>query len=155
MAIWFPLQDQGADVSGLLRANGSRKPSFAAMQAYAHHGDQLTEACGSFSGPHIDVSAPADHATYSGTLPISVSARDPEGVGRITLEINGKLIRNYTNQAFPRTLAGALHWHGAAHIRPGRNVLTFIAVDKLRNTSQASIVIYHRVPRGHRHKHRG
>ena len=54
-----------------------------------------------------------------------------------------------------RTLAGALHWHGAAHVRPGRNVLTFIAVDKLRNTSQASIVIYHRVPRRHRHKHRG
>jgi hypothetical protein len=125
------------------------------MQAYAHHGDQLTEACGSFSGPRIDVSAPADHATYSGTLPISVSARDPEGVGRITLEINGKLIRNYTNQAFPRTLAGALHWHGAAHIRPGRNVLTFIAVDKLRNTSQTSIVIYHRLPsrHGHHHKH--
>ncbi len=51
VAIWFPLQDQGADVSGLLRANGARKPSFAAMQAYAHHGDQLSEACGSFSGP--------------------------------------------------------------------------------------------------------
>jgi hypothetical protein len=155
VAIWFPLQDQGPDVAGLLRANGSRKPSFAAMQAYAHHGDQLTEQCGDFSGPSIDVAAPADHATYSGTLPISVFAHDSEGVGRITLEINGKLIRNYTNQAFPRTLAGALHWHGAAHIRPGRNVLTFIAVDKLRNTSQASIVIYHRPPRrhGHRHKH--
>jgi hypothetical protein len=155
VAIWFPLQDQGADVSGLLRANGSRKPSFAAMQAYAHHGDQLTEQCGDFSGPSIDVSAPADRTTYSGTLPISVSARDPEGVGRITLEIDGKLIRNYTNQGFPRTLAGALHWHGAAHIRPGRNTLTFIAVDKLRNTSQTSIVIYHRVPRRHRHRHRG
>jgi hypothetical protein len=154
VAIWFPLQDEGHDVSGLLRANGSRKPSFAAMQTYAHGGDRLTEECGSFSGPSIDVAAPADHTTYSGTLPISVSARDPQGVGRITLKIDGKLIRNYTNQGFPRTLAGALHWHGAARIPPGRNVLTFIAIDKLRNVSERSIVIYHRPPRRkHRHRH--
>ena len=106
------------------------------------------------SGPSIDVSAPADHAAYSGALPISVSARDPQGVGRITLEIDGRLIRNYTNQAFPRTLAGALHWHGAAHIHPGRHILTFIAVDKLRNTTHASIVVYHRVPRRHGHGRR-
>jgi hypothetical protein len=154
VAIWFPLQDEGDEVAGLLRADGSRKPSFEAMADYAHHGDQLSEPCGDFSGPSIDIATPSDHTSYTGTLPISVSAHDPQGVGRITLEIDGKLIRNYTNQAFPSTLAGALHWHGAAHIRPGRNVLTFIAVDKLRNTSQRSLVIYHRVRRGgRRHKH--
>jgi hypothetical protein len=152
VAIWFPLQDEGVDVSGLLRANGSRKPSFAAMEEYAHRGDTLSEPCGSFSGPAIDISAPADHTTYAGILPISVSARDSQGVGRITLKIDGKLIRNYTNQGFPRTLAGALHWHGAARIPPGRHILTFIAVDKLRNTSERSIVIYHRVRR-RRHRH--
>ncbi len=153
VALWFPLQDEGSDVSGLLRANGSRKPSFTALQAYTHHGDQLSEPCGSFSGPRIDVSAPADHATYTGILPISVSARDAQGVGRITLKIDGKLIRNYTNQGFPRTLAGALHWHGAARIPYGRHVLSFFAVDKLRNTSETSVVIYHRAPhRGRRHR---
>lgn len=154
VAIWFPLQDEGPDTAGLLRSGGSRKPSFAAMQAYAHHGDQLTESCGSFSGPKIDVSAPANHATYSGALPISVSARDSQGVGRITLKIDGRLIRNYTNQGFPRTLAGALHWHGAASIRSGRHILTFIAIDKLRNTTERSLVIYHLLPhRKHRHRH--
>jgi Cellulase (glycosyl hydrolase family 5)/Bacterial Ig domain len=151
VAIWFPLQDEGSDVSGLLRSNGSRKPSFDALAAYAHHGDQLSEPCGDFGGPSIDVSAPADHTAYTGALPISVSARDSEGVGRITLEIDGKLIRNYTNQGFPHTLAGALHWHGAAHIRPGRHILTFLAVDKLRNITRRSLVIYHLVPR---RKHR-
>jgi hypothetical protein len=152
VAMWFPLQDEGADVSGLLRANGSRKPSFAAMQDYARHGDRLTEPCGAFTGPRIDVSAPADHAFYAGALMIHVSARDSEGVGRITLEIDGKLIRNYTNQAFPRTLSGALHWHGAQRIRGGRHTLTFIAIDKLRNVSQTSITIYHlRAHRRHRH----
>jgi hypothetical protein len=153
VAIWFPLQDEGSIVSGLLRENGSRKPSFAAMAAYAHNGDQLNEPCGDFNGPSIDISAPSDHTSYSGTLPISVSAHDPMGVGRITLKINGKLIRNYTNQGFPATLAGALHWHGAARIRPGRNILTFIAIDKLRNTTQRSLVIYHRVARRRRRHH--
>jgi Cellulase (glycosyl hydrolase family 5)/Bacterial Ig domain len=147
VALWFPLQDEGSVVAGLLRANGSRKPSFAAMASYAHAGDSLTEPCGDFSGPSIDVSTPADRASYSGSLPISVSARDPAGVGRITLKIDGRLIRNYTNQAFPSSLAGALHWHGAARIPPGRHILTFIAVDKLRNTTERSIVVYHVPPR--------
>lgn len=151
VAIWFQLQDQGPIVSGLLREDGSRKPAFAAMAEYARHGDRLSEACGDFSGPSIDISRPSNHTSYSGTLPISVSAHDRQGVGRITLEVDGHLIRNYTNQSFPATLAGALHWHGAAHIRPGRNVLTFIAVDKLRNTSRRSLVIYHRVARRPRH----
>jgi hypothetical protein len=154
VALWFPLQDEGAAVSGLLRANGSRKPAFAAMQDYAHHGDQLSGACGDFSGPRIDVSAPSNHTTYSASLPIHVAARDSQGVGRITLEINGKLIRNFTNQAFPTTLAGGLSWHGAARIRYGRNRLTFIAIDKLRNESQVSITIYHRRPHRTR-RHRG
>ena len=153
VALWFTMQDEGAAVSGLVRANGSRKPSFAAMQNYVRNGDQVTEPCGDFSGPQIDISAPANHATYSAALPIHVSARDSQGVGRITLEINGKLIRNFTNQAFPTTLAGAMHWHGAQRIRYGRNLLTFIAVDKLRNESKVSLTIYHRRPRGRRRRH--
>jgi hypothetical protein len=152
VALWFPLQDEGAAVSGLLRANGSRKPAFAAMQDYARRGDQLSGACGDFSGPRIDVSAPSNHTTYSAALPIHVSARDSMGVGRITLKINGKLIRNFTNQAFPTTLAGGLRWHGAARIRYGRSRLTFIAIDKLRNESQVSITIYH--SRSHSGHHR-
>jgi Cellulase (glycosyl hydrolase family 5)/Bacterial Ig domain len=151
VALWFPLQDEGADVAGLLRSNGSRKPSFAAMARYAHNGDQLTEPCGAFAGPSINVSAPSDHAAYAGTLSISVSARDPQGVGRITLKLDGKLIRNYTNKAFPRNLSGAIRWKGAARIRAGRHILTFIAVDKLRNTSERSVVVYHR---GRRRRHR-
>jgi hypothetical protein len=151
LALWFPLQDAGAAVSGLIRANGSHKPSFAAMQDYVRHGDQLSESCGDFSGPQIDISKPANHTTYSTSLPIRVSARDSMGVGRITLEINGKLIRNFTNQAFPQLLAGGLRWQGAARIHYGPNRLTFIAIDKLRNESKVTITIYHRRPRRHRH----
>jgi hypothetical protein len=68
VALWFPLLDEGAVTSGLLRANGSRKPSFAAMRAYAHEGDSLHEPCGNFSGPKITLSSPANHMRYSGPL---------------------------------------------------------------------------------------
>jgi len=143
VAIWFPLQDEGAEVAGLLHGDGARKPSFAALAQYASKGDRLSEPCGDFSGPSIDVAAPANHTSYSGALRISVSAHDPAGVARITLKINGKRITSYTNLAYPATLSGTLRWHGAAGLRPGRNVLSFFAIDKLHNKSERSLVIYH------------
>lgn len=153
VALWFQLQDEGPVVSGLLRADGSRKPAFDAMRNYAQNGDSGGgEACGDFSGPSIDVSAPSNHTTYSAALPIDVSASDSQGVGRITLEIDGKLIRNFTNQAFPGRLFGAIHWHGAQRISFGAHRLTFIAIDKLRNESKVTITIYHRRPRRRHHR---
>jgi Cellulase (glycosyl hydrolase family 5) len=144
VALWFPLQDEGSLVSGLVRANGSRKPSFEAMRRYVRKGDTLTEPCGTFTGPRIAVSSPADHVKYSGPLPLHVSAKSPNGVWRITLKIDGKLIRNYESHAFPPRLSGALEWQGAKHIAPGWHTLTFIAYDKQHNASQTSIAIYHR-----------
>jgi hypothetical protein len=146
VALWFPLEDEGVAVSGLLRADGSRKPSFTAMREYAKHGDQLSEPCGQFSGPKISVASPADHTIYSGPLPINVSATDPEGVFRIRLEWDGKLIRNYDGSEFPTTLSGAIEWQGAKHIPYGWHTLTFLAYDKERNVSQVSIEIYHARP---------
>jgi hypothetical protein len=154
VALWFPLLDEGAVTSGLLRANGSRKPSFAAMRAYAHEGDKLTEPCGNFTGPKISVASPVNHVTYSGPLPINVTATSSAGVFRIKLEIDGKLIRNYDGSNFPTTLTGELDWQHAKHIPYGWHTLTFIAYDKQNNISETSIRIYHARPkRKRRHKH--
>jgi hypothetical protein len=154
VALWFPLEDEATVTSGLLRANGSRKPSFAAMQAYAHEGDKLTEPCGNFTGPKITVHSPSNHVTYRGPLPISVSAKSSAGVFRIRLEIDGKLIRNYDSNDFAPSLFGALDWQGAKHIPYGWHTLTFVAYDKENNVSQASIRIYHARPKPkRRHKH--
>ena len=154
VALWFPLQDEGVVTSGLLRANGSRKPSFAAMRAYASEGDKLTEPCGVFTGPKITIASPATTSTYRGPLPIHVSARSPEGVFRIRLEIDGKLIRNYDGPGFPTTLSGAIDWQHAKHISYGWHTLTFLAYDKERNVSETSIRIYHARPKSkHRRKH--
>jgi hypothetical protein len=154
VALWYPLQDEGAVTSGLTRANGSDKPSYAAMRAYLREGDRLTEPCGNFTGPRIDVASPANHAIYSGPLPIHVSAHSSEGVFRIRLEVDGRLIRNYDGKTYPAVLSGYLKWQGAKHIAYGRHTLTFLAYDKQRNVSQRNITIYHAKPKPkHRRKH--
>jgi cellulase (glycosyl hydrolase family 5)/Big-like domain-containing protein len=153
VALWFPLTDEGAVTSGLLRANGSRKPSFAAMRAYAHEGDKLTEPCGNFTGPKISVASPANHVTYSGPLPIHVTASSSDGVFRIRLEIDGKLIRNYDGSTYPTTLSGTLDWQHAKHIPYGWHTLTFLAYDKEKNVSETSIRIYHARPKPRRRRH--
>jgi Cellulase (glycosyl hydrolase family 5)/Glycosyl hydrolase catalytic core len=156
VALWFPLQDQGGTTSGLVSANGTHKPAFAAMRDYAHEGDKLTGPCGVFTGPKITVASPLNHLTYAGPLPIHVSAKSSEGVFRIRLEVDGKLIRNYDGPAFPTTLSGTLDWQGAKHIPFGRHILTFLAYDKERNVSQVSIAVYHAKPkpkRRHRSHH--
>jgi hypothetical protein len=153
VALWFPLIDEGAVTSGLIRADGARKPSFNAMRRYAHKGDQLKGSCGVFTGPRITVASPSNHIRYSGPLPIHVSARSSQGVFRIRLEIDGKLIRNYDGSSDPSYLAGSITWQGAKHIRLGRHTLTFLAYDKERNVSQRSITIIHTRPKHRRHHH--
>jgi len=143
VGLWFALQDEGVAVSGLEREDGSHKPSYAAMRNFARDGDSLTGPCGVFTGPKISVASPANGTTYSGPLPISVSASSTVGVFRIRLEIDGKLIRNYDGDSDPSSLAGLLTWQGAKHISYGRHTLSFLAYDKERNVSVASITIYH------------
>lgn len=154
VALWFPLQDAGVVTSGLMREDGSHKPSFEAMRDFAHRGDTLQGSCGDFTGPTISVASPSNHITYSGPLPIHVSASSAQGVFRIRLEIDGKLIRNYDSPSlsYPDRLAGSLTWQGAKHIPFGRHTLTFLAYDKERNVSRRSITIFHARPKPkHRH----
>jgi hypothetical protein len=144
VGLWYPLRDERALVSGLVSADGSRKPSFAAMRTYAHQGDRLRERCGVLTGPKIRIISPANRASYSGPLRIRVSSSASDGVFRITLKIDGRLIRNYDGPTYPRTLSGLLDWQGAKHIRYGSHTLTFIAYDREGNASRRSVTIYHR-----------
>jgi len=149
VALWFQLQDQGTSLSGLERANGSHKPSFAAMHSYATEGNTLNEACGNFSGPAIQVSSPSNGLHYSGPLPIDVLASSAAGVFRIRLEIDGQLIRNYDGPQYPTSLTGAIDWQHAKHISLGWHKLTILAYDKQRNVSETNIEIYHEAPGAH------
>jgi hypothetical protein len=143
VALWFPMQDEGAIVAGLVRANGSHKPSFGAMQAYASVGDQLTEPCGVLTGPTISFASPTDRQSYQGPMPIHVFANSPNGVWRIRLLVDGRLIRNFDDWSYPSTLSGEIAWMGGKHISLGRHTLTVLAYDKEHNASQSSITVFH------------
>jgi hypothetical protein len=153
VALWFPLQDGPSMLNGLVRSGGTHKPSFAAMRSYVQHGDQLHESCGVFTGPKIKVLSPARKTRYSGPLPIHVSARSSIGVFRITLRIDGKLIRNFGGHTYPTTLSGVLKWQGAKHIPLGRHTLGIQAFDRQRNVSETSVAIVH-VARHAKKRHR-
>jgi len=159
VALWFPLSDQGYIHSGLVKADGTLKPAFQAMQEYARYGDRLTEPCGVFTGPTITVASPTSQDSYEGFLPIDVSASSPLGVFRIKLEIDGKLIRNFDDQSFPPSLTGQTDWEGGKYLSPGWHTLTFIAYDKVLNTSTISVRFFHgrqgssSSPSGHGHGH--
>jgi hypothetical protein len=157
VALWYPLQDGGPVRSGLLRSDGSQKPSFAAMRSYVQSGDKLSEPCGVTTGPRLRVLSPANNTSYSGPLPIRVVAQSGNGVGEIKLKIDGKLIRNFVGRTYPASLSGVLVWQGAKHISLGRHTLSFISFDKERNASETSVAIVH-LPkpskRHHSHVHR-
>ncbi len=156
VALWYPLQDSGGIISGLIRSNGSHKPSYGAMRDYVQNGDQLKESCGVFTGPTITVTSPLERTSYSGPLPIHAYARSSQDVFRLRLLIDGKLIRNYDNRSSSKTIAGVLYWQGAKHISLGRHKLTFLAYDKERNVSSRTVTIIHKASRPkHKRRRRG
>jgi hypothetical protein len=147
LGLWYPILDEGAVDSGLLRSNLTHKPSYAAMRSYVEHGDRLKGACGDFSGPKITVYTPTRGERYTGHLWIKVRAVDSQGIERIRLLYDGHLIRNFDpadhTLDYPRELFAEIHWSGARHISLGRHVLTILAYDRQRNVSRLSVSIMH------------
>jgi hypothetical protein len=154
LGLWYPIDDEGAVVSGLERANRSHKPSYAAMRNYIKHGDRMKGACGDFSGPKISVQTPSNGDRYSGHLWIRVRATDSTGIATIRLLYDGHSIRNFDpfveGKGYPRTLLAQIHWAGARHISLGHHTLEVLAYDKLKNVSRTNISIVH-LPEGSHH----
>jgi hypothetical protein len=147
VGIWFGLLDTepfGTPIGsyGLLESNLTPKPAFAALAHYAHHGDQLRERCGDFSGPSIKLAHPTRDDHYQGFLPIVLSASDRLGVKRITIYYDHHQIRNFSNSHTPRTLRGHWLWRGARFLSPGRHMFTVLAIDKRGNRSHAKTFIW-------------
>jgi hypothetical protein len=156
LALWYPLVDEGAVTSGLLRSNFTHKPAYAAMRSYIQHGDQLTGTCGDFSGPQITTMRPSNGQRYSGHLFIRVKAADSQGIRRIRLFYDGHLIRNFVpyfaTHTYPASSTAEMTWYGARYLPLGRHQITIVAIDKLENSSSAHLVIVH-VGQHHKRRH--
>jgi hypothetical protein len=161
VALWYPLIDEGAVVSGLEHSNLSHKPAWGAMRSYLEHGDQLTGTCGHFEGPKITLQTPHEDQRYSGILPFKAVASDPVGIRHVSLYWDGHLVRNWVpylfTHTYPTSTVAEMHWFGASKISPGKHTLTILAIDKLENVSTVHMTIVHVMAhprrRGHRPHH--
>jgi hypothetical protein len=149
-ALWFSMNDtsgQGDELDnyGLVRGDGTPKPSWDAFRAVAQ-GNLSSAPCGDLTAPSITLNSPDAGARYDGALVLKATATDATAVARITFKIDGKTIRNYTGADVASGRPVRLEWQGAKRIAPGGHRLTVVALDPNRNTSTKSVRI-RRVPR--------
>lgn len=143
-ALWFDLQDGGADsLYGLLRTDGSRKPSYAAFQDVAAGKDALAgQDCGDFTPPAITVKSPKEGSSFNGPLPIDATATDASGVQRVTLLADGVKIRNFDGvvaQALPTSRRATIEWQKANDLAPGPHTIQIVAKDAHGNVSTKDV----------------
>ncbi len=148
-AMWFDIANDGTDSApldnyGLLNADYSPKPAFAAWQSESLNGDQLSGPCGDFSGPAIKILHPTPGQHYRGTLRIAVSATSPaNGVRAIRIRLTKQTQVQFVNKTGGDTLTGSISWRSAAKLRPGPHTITVTVIDTLGNTSTATIRVVH------------
>jgi hypothetical protein len=141
--LWFNLHDtvghgDELDNYGLLREDGTPKPSWQAFRGVATTGAPRGP-CGDLAGPRIRISAPTRGARFSGALVLRAIASDSSGVARVQFRINGRKIRNYTGADVASGRAVGLDWQGAKRLPVGRHVITVVALDPNRNVSTRSV----------------
>ncbi len=148
-AMWFEMYNGGTsraplDNYGLLNADFSPKPAFAAFEQESLHGDQLTGPCGNFAGPAIRILHPTPGQRYSGPLRIAVAASSPtNGVREITIQLSKHSRVHFFGKAFPAQLRGSISWQSAKKLKLGPHTIKVIVTDKLGNTSTATIRVVH------------
>ncbi len=96
--IWFSMRDYGSAESelnryGLLRWNGTRRASWAAMRSVATEGDQLKTSCGDLEPPVIKILSPVAATQFQDQIYISASAHDADsGLKSLQFYINGSRV---------------------------------------------------------------
>lgn len=145
---WFTARDASSAESfdfdelehyGLLHTGGtSKKPSWTAFNTIATSGDPLTAPCGDFDGPTIKILTPQVGESYSDKLLIRAQASDAGGIGRITFQADGKLIRNFTAE---NNAPVEIEWTGARGLSLGGHKIQVIALDKQGNQQSAEVQV--------------
>jgi len=145
VAEWFTLTDAGsADTElnryGLIRSDGSFKPSYTAFRNEATKGDQLTGSCGDFSGPAITVNQPTANEMFSDHLMLSASASDSDGLHRISFLWDGHKISTFGGN-FGESHTSTMTWYGSANIPNGPHTIQVQSTDLFGNMSEVDVQV--------------
>jgi hypothetical protein len=146
-ALWFTQRDAAAadgelNRYGLLRFDGSAKPSLAAFSDVAAGRDTITGPCGDFAPPAITIQRPTAGVKYAEALTIQAVATDASGIGRITFKADGKEIRNFTGADAKNGQPVGLQWQGSKNLSLGKHTITVDALDPSGNTSTQSVDVF-------------
>ncbi|MDX6728341.1 MAG: polysaccharide biosynthesis protein PslG, partial [Baekduia sp.] len=148
-AAWFTLRDTTTESVdelnhyGLLRADGSPKPSLGAFRAVAGAGGGAAGSCGDFDGPTIRVVKPTPGQQFLDKLDLSAAASDSGvGIARITFSFDGgQEIRNFTDGLTNDVPVGLAPWQGSGKLGMGAHTVEVTALDKNGNTTTTSIPV--------------
>jgi hypothetical protein len=133
-AFWFNYRDSTAEDThngryGLLRHDGSRKPAFDALTDVSRHGDRRTGPCGDFAAPRIGVTRPGGR--------VRVTVRDPSGVRKIVVSIDGRRARTVSRRARPAVLRVTL----THAVLRGRHGVTIHSSDGVGNRAMRRVML--------------
>jgi len=145
VAEWFTLNDAGAADTelnryGLIRSNGTFKPSYSAFHALATKGDQQTGACGNFSGPKLTVNEPTVGTKYADHLMLSATASDSDGLHRISFLCDGQKISTF-GVGLGNKHTATMTWYGSANIALGPHTIEVQSTDRFGNLSEVDVPI--------------
>ena len=147
-AAWFNLHDLQTGSTndslnlGLVTDGFVRKPAFAAFQRAASAGPIECGGAMDSGVPEVTIASPTDGQLYLTSLPISVTARDDQGVTDIDLLVDGKEIPLKT----VKSGTGAsvkFEWGGAKELAYGPHTLVATASDEAKNVGRASAKVVH------------
>jgi hypothetical protein len=144
VAMWFSLQDIPGRPNydghlGLLRADGSAKPAYAAMKALAN-GSAVTadRSCGGtldHAAPAVTVARPTDGLRYVNRIALRASAADApggSGIKHIQVLVDGAHVRNFRGSS----LNLDPWYHSGYRMALGAHTITLRAHDNAGNTAE-------------------
>ena len=121
-AIWFSTRDAGAAESelnryGLIRWNGTKRGSWAALADVAANGDQLTSSCGDLEPPTVKIVAPTSTTQFEDEIVIAATGHDVDsGLRSLRFYINGTPVAGASaknDELFERTIKTSQLPYGA------------------------------------------
>jgi hypothetical protein len=148
-AAWFTLRDtsdQSVDELnhyGLLRTDGSPKPSMSAFRAVAQANGGGPASCGDFDPPAIRVVKPTPGQQFVDKLDLSAAASDGGvGIARITFSYDTNVeVRNFTDGLVNDAPVGLAPWQGSGKLGLGPHTVIVTALDKNGNTATAQVPV--------------
>lgn len=149
-ALWFTLDDmpyqQLAEMRsyGLVRANGTFKPAYAAFQQIAARNGGPAKECGDFDPPKLTVLSPQPGQQFVDSIDIIARATDSHNqVVKIKYTYDGgKNIRSYDASAADMSKPSRLApWWGSKALALGEHTIEVTAYDKRGNATTVKVPV--------------